>query len=213
MVASNFAPWLALFRIPEALTIAQRRDCLIWAMLDHAVLRSELHCMSHVVTPWDPSSALVPLDIKCNWVDKSSLLLYDELPHFLSFLGSCWEKSEKCALALAVVQTFCLQFFVWQRGDNFVVVLLMLMQREFEGLSFFFCPQFNLWSSFHPFWRLTRDRSFEQGCLLLTFEREKLSRQLGYFLYLKYSLGYSELSFHVWFFLTAIVFEVKWRQF
>lgn len=52
-----------------------------------------------------PSSALVALDIKYNWVDKSSMLPYEYLLHLLSFWRG-WgtkKKSDKWVLSLATV--------------------------------------------------------------------------------------------------------------
>lgn len=130
--------------------------------------------MSYVVTFWDPSSALVLLDIKRNWVDKSSLLLYDELLHFLSFHETCWESLKNvCSPWLQFTDILSPILLTTWIYIYIIFFQLMLMQREFEGLSFFFCPQFNLWSSSPPFWKITRNWSSEQWCLLLTFEKRK----------------------------------------
>ena len=179
MVASNFATCLIIFKTSKALIIAWRSDGLVcsyvglcWAQLWTAVYAVHGHSLR-------PSSALVPLDIERNWVDKSSTLLYEESLHLLSFCGSCWKKSEKCVLALATVH----RYFVCNSFDN--------VERFFfnscwckENLRIsllFFSPQFNLWSSLPPSWKVTRNLSSEQWCLLLTFEKEKLSRQPGFF--------------------------------
>lgn len=97
------ATWLIIFKTSKALIVARwvGTSYLELGQTMQSPLWAAGQCM---VTLWDPSSALVLLDTRSNWVDKSSIPLHRESPHLLSFLGSSWKKSEIHVLTLA---TFC----------------------------------------------------------------------------------------------------------
>lgn len=157
-----------MVKTSKALIIARRSEHLTWS--DVGPCGAQLWtAVLDVVILWDPSSALVPLDMKHNWVDKSSILLYEELPHLLSLRGSCLKKVWKmCAHLGYSSQTFCLQFFFWQCGEIFFP-RLMLMQRNLRISLFSFVLGLICDHLFSPSWKITRNRSSEQWCLLLTF--------------------------------------------
>ena len=106
MVASDVATYLIIFKTSKALIISRRSGGHVWGNV--GLCGTQLWTVAYEVRGHSlgPSSALVPLDIKHNWVDKSSTLLYEELLHLLSFWGSCWKKPEKCVLALATVHRY-----------------------------------------------------------------------------------------------------------
>lgn len=93
-----------------------------------------------------PSSALVALDIKYNWVDKSSMLPYEYLLHLLSFWRGCGRKknlTNECSPWLQFIDILSPVILLTMWWEIFFLQF-MLMQREFEILPPSLCPQFNL---------------------------------------------------------------------
>ena len=138
--ASDIATYLIIFKTSKALIIAWRSSGHVWgnvglcgAQLWTAVYKVHGHSLG-------PSSALVPLDIKRNWVDKSSTLLYEELQHLLSFWGSCWKKPEKCVLALATVHRYFVSNSSFDNVGRFFCSTHADAKRIWGSLVFSLCP-------------------------------------------------------------------------